>query len=98
MERNRITADKAVENGGEPTKSKLLRFVCPRCGGERLDWVHDGVIFREEIEAVAEDNSIVWGRISYGATGWTREFYQCCRCDLILEDEDGPIWDIDSVV
>jgi Zn finger protein HypA/HybF involved in hydrogenase expression len=86
-----------LENSGESTASQPLRFVCPRCRGERLDWVHDGVIFREEIVAVAEDNSIVWGRISYGCTDCPQEFYQCYGCDLILEDEEGEAIDREAL-
>ena len=62
-----------------------LEFICPDCGGNRLECVHDGV-HSCEITALDEDGDFDYGTIE--SCGDVLRF-QCLDCGYIVTDGYG---------
>ena len=74
---------------------KKLTFICPTCGGNRLECCEDGP-YDSEVIAIDEDGDFDYGPID--ASG-TVDRFQCLGCGYTLCREDkSSIDDCEEVV
>ena len=86
---NRLILAKAEGKLGRNISTGGLSFVCPDCGGMRLECVEDGP-YSSEVLHIDEDGDFEWGEIT--ANGMVERF-QCLNCGTPLTDNDGNVVD-----
>ncbi|MFC1834534.1 hypothetical protein ACFL2Q_07350 [Thermodesulfobacteriota bacterium] len=85
-------AEWLLENSPEEDDCRDLEFKCPECGGDTLE-----LSDRISIKAVLTERGqleTVGGDVIHGE----ERVFGCWRCDFVIQDENGPIWDVSSVV
>ncbi len=75
-------------------KVKVLSFICPDCGGQKLECCQDGP-HSSEITCVSEDGDFEYGPIRSEAEV---DRFQCNCCGFVLKDNNGvPLMDLEVV-
>ena len=92
--------DKDKDREPDTASKKLtLRFVCPKCGGKKLELIYDCLTACQEVTEVREDGSVyITGRIAIVEDHG--HWYRCqdCKKSLVDWETDVPVWKDDSLL